>query len=363
MSSQATRADLTTATAAAGVPAPKGIATTDQWAQDFFETGFMSMPGPSGKQHAMRVNIRSANESNPQSALNPLRRAGRIVFTQMRGKDTAGIQQFDPKRYGKFDTLNSFGNFETIPPYTFGAESFPLGRVIRGNIASYHPDKTFLRMIEAQKVQQPLYVDTSWLVVGHVDETLSFIKASSPRGWVMLVNDPTLARTMLQAEADAGNGEVRMFVGKYWSQTRPAQVTINQVLADTEVMEASAQAAVEIDGQLAIIKAATGLADAEIIRIPFLHMPYSQGLIAYQPGMVNGLYIAPGHFVAPDPHGPDIEGKDIFKVAMEQRLAPFGVAVHWAEDWDLYHRAMGEIHCGTNATRQIPETKWWESGR
>lgn len=362
-SSQATRADLAAAATAAGVAAPKGISTTDQWTQDFFETGFMSMPGANGKQHAMRVNIRSANESNPQSASNPLRRAGRVVFTVLRGKDSAGIQQYDPTRFGKYDTLNSFGNFETIPPYKNGSESFPMGRVLRGNIASYHPDKTFLQMIEAQKVQSPIYVDTSWLLVAHVDETLSFIKAPSPRGWVMLVNDPTLAKTMLETQAAAGNGNVPMHVGKYWSQTRAAQVTIDQVLADTEIMAASAEAAAEIDAQVAIIKTATGLTDAEIVRIPYLHMPYTQGSIAYQPGMVNGLYMAPEHFVAPDPHGPEIAGKDMFKKVMEDRFVPYGVTVHWAEDWDLYHRAMGEIHCGTNATRQIPDTKWWESGR
>lgn len=362
-SSQATRADLSEAATAAGVAAPKGISTSDQWAQDFFETGFMSMPGANGKQHAMRVNIRSANESAPQSATNPLRRAGRIVFTVLRGKDSAGVQQYDPARFGKFDTLNSFGNFETIPPYTNGSESFPMGRVLRGNIASYYPDKSFLAMIEAQKVQAPLYVDTSWLLVGHVDETVSFIKAPSARGWVMLVNDPTLAKTMLEQQSAAGYGNVPMFVGKYWSQTQGAQVTIDQVLADTEVMAASAEAAAEVAAQVAIIKTATGLGDAEIIRIPYLHMPYTQGSIAFQPGMVNGLYMAPQHFVAPDPHGPLINGTDIFKKVMEDRVAPFDVSVHWAEDWDLYHRAMGEIHCGTNATRAIPENKWWESGR
>jgi len=362
-SSQATRGDLATAAAAAGVAAPKTIAVQDQWTQDFFETGFMSMPGKGGTQHAMRVNIRSANESNPNSPTNPLRSAGKVVFTQLRGKDVAGVQQFDPARQGKFDTLNSFGNFETIPPYTSGAESFPLGRVLRGNIASYYPDKTFLEMIEAQKVQQPLYIDTSWLLVGHVDETLSFIKATSPRGWVMLVNDPTLAKTMLETQSAAGNGAVPMFIGKFWSQSQAAQVTIDQVLADTEVMQASAEAATEIAAQVAIIKTATGLTEAEIIRIPYLHMPYSQGSIAFQPGMVNGLYLAPGHFVAPDPHGPEIAGTDIFKSIMSERVSPFGVTVHWAEDWDLYHRNLGEVHCGTNATRKVPESKWWESGR
>ena len=79
--------------------------------------------------------------------------------------------------------------------------------------------------------------------------------------------------------------------------------------------------------------------------------------------MVNGLYLSPTHFVSPDPHGPEIEGQDIFKTAMTSKLAPLGITVHYAEDWDLYHRNMGEIHCGTNSTRAVPQAKWWESGR
>lgn len=358
---QAMRADLATALAAAGRPAYQGINTTDSWAQDYWETGFMSMPGPNGEQHAIRVGIRSANEQG-SSAANPLRRAGRVVF-QLRGKDFAGIQEYDKTRNGKFDTLNSFGNFETIPPYTNGTDSYPLGRVIRGQTATYYPDKVFQKMIESQLIQAPLYIDTSWLLVGHVDETLSFIKASSPRGWVLLVNDAAMAKQMLQAQVDAGRGSLPMHVGKFWSNNQSAQVTISQVLSDTDVMSTSAEAVTEVNGQLAVIKQATGLTDAEIIHIPYLHMTISGASIAYQPGMVNGIYISDTHFVAPDPHGPVVAGQDIFKQAMVNALAPFNVTVHFAEDWDTYHRQMGEVHCGTNTIRQVPTAKWWESGR
>ncbi len=58
-----------------------------------------------------------------------------------------------------------------------------------------------------------------------------------------------------------------------------------------------------------------------------------------------------------------IDGKDIFKTQLEDALAPYGITVHWVEDWDLYHRLSGEVHCGTNAARTIPAEKWWESGR
>ena len=45
------------------------------WYEPEYEAIGMTMPGPGGKQHAMRVNIRSANESNPNSPTNPLRSA------------------------------------------------------------------------------------------------------------------------------------------------------------------------------------------------------------------------------------------------------------------------------------------------
>ena len=357
----AMRNDLAEAADAAGVAPPIEITTSDPWTQDFFEPGFMSMPGPGGKQHVIRVNLRSANVQYSDWR-NPLRDAGRVVFA-LRGRDVAGIQEFDPQRDGDHDTLNSFGNFETVPPYSHNGQSYPLGRVIRGSVPSFAPDKAFTRMIEAQRVQPPIYVDTSWLLVAHIDETVSFVKANTPRGWVMLVNDAALARNMLVQQSNAGRGNVPMHVGKYWSDGASARATIDQVLADPDVMASSAEAVHEVDAQVAKIKAETGLTDAEIIRIPFLHMSIDGLSIAYQPGMVNGLYIADGHFVAPDPHGPVINGKDIFKASMQNALAPLGVTVHFAEDWDTYHRNMGEVHCGTNSTRRVPTAKWWESGR
>jgi protein-arginine deiminase len=361
------RAGLAEALAAAGLPAVRGVDTSDSWNQDYFETGFMSMPATGGKQHAIRVNIRSANVRHPDSPANPLRAAGRIVWL-LRGKDTAGVQQFKTARTEQeqaHDSLNSFGNLETVPPYSWSGQSFPLGRVIRGQTSTVYPDEMFTAMMEAQKVQPPIYVDTSWLVVGHIDETVSFVKASNARGWVMLVNDAAMAKDMFQARSDAGQGNTPLHVGKFWgvSGDAPAQVTIDEVLSDTDVMAASAEAAVEVAAQVAKIKQETGLTDAEIIKVPFLHETLNGSSVAYQPGMVNGIYISDTHFVVPDPHGPVIDGQDIFKQAMIAALAPFDITVHFAEDWDTYHRQHGEVHCGTNSTRQIPSAKWWESGR
>ncbi len=86
-----------------------------------------------------------------------------------------------------------------------------------------------------------------------------------------------------------------MFVGKRWlndaGREFAADVSIDDVLADTDVMNESAAAALEVDAQLEILKKETGLTDAEIVRVPFLHQPADGYSLAYQPGTVNVLSI------------------------------------------------------------------------
>ena len=351
----------------AGLGSPSVLDVDDQWAQDYFEPAFMSMPAKHGAQHVIRVNYRSANVFNRAAEDAPLRPAGRIVF-KLRGRDVAGVQQFDPQHSSTMDSLSSLGNFETVPPYERGDERFPFGRVLRGATKSFYPDRAFARMVEAQAQQPPIDVDTSWLLVGHVDETISFVKAPTLRGWMLLINDPRLAKTMLEDAAAQGYGDKTMFAGKHWLNLEtgaitPAVTTINAVLADTQIMQASAEAAAEVDAQLDILKKEIGLKDREIIKVPFLHAIAFGKSVAYQPAMVNGLYVSETRFAAPDPHGPVIDGVDIFKDAFADSLRKIGITVDWVEDWDAYHRIYGEVHCGSNSTRKIPEVRWWESGR
>ena len=72
----------------------------------------------------------------------------------------------------------------------------------------------------------------------------------------------TLAKTMLQQQKAAGYGSTVMFQGQSWYDDNwnpiSAAVTINAVLANTAVMNASAEAAIAIDDQIAVLKAETG---------------------------------------------------------------------------------------------------------
>ncbi len=81
---------------------------------------------------------------------------------------------------------------------------------------------------------------------------------------------------------------------------------------------------------------------------------------AMTPGLVNGLSLTSREFAAPDPHGPKVHGRDIFRVATEQALGRNGVRVHWVEDYFWAHLAGGEVHCATNALRDTTTTNsWW----
>ena len=190
--------------AAAGVPAPTLIDEQDPWAQDFFETGVhVDARRRTARSTSCASNYRSANVYAPERRQEPApaRRSGRLHDVPRQGHGRASSSSTS-KHSPDMDSLNSFGNIETIPPYELGGKSLPVrAHPPRQDRSRSIPTRRFAKMIEAQGQQPPIYVDTSWLLVGHVDETMSFVKAKSARGWALLVNDADLAKKMLE---DAG---------------------------------------------------------------------------------------------------------------------------------------------------------------
>ena len=128
-------------------------------------------------------------------------------------------------------------------------------------------------------------------------------------------------------------------------------------------MEESEKGIALVDEQLQILLDETGLPEDEVLHLPFLHHSVFGLSVAYQPGTVNGISLSQTVFASPRPYGPKIDGVDIFEAQMIEEYAKVGVTVYWVEDWDLYHVLLGEVHCGSNAFRETPSVKWWETGR
>ncbi len=336
----------------------------DQWTQDFFDVGQTSFPGPDGKPYGMKVIVRSAQPDRP---------AGQVMMRSL-GKDVAVVDVHGPALQddgaGLGYSMNSFGNWEVIPPYTQDGKSYPQGRNVWGSgaDAANQPDPAFVDFVSAQGVQPPMTLDSSWLVVGHIDEFSAFVKSATPRGWRLLVARPSLARQMLLDLQAQGHGAKLMFEGKETydfvrdpsgGTTVPASKSIDAVLADADLMAESQRAEVEIAFNIEKLRNETGLGDDEITPMPFLFERIFGAALAYQPGTVNLLH-ADGHVVIAKPFGPQVDGKDPFETDLESRLGGLGLTVHFVDNWELYHAEMGEVHCATNVSRDV-NVAWWES--
>lgn len=197
-------------------------------------------------------------------------------------------------------------------------------------------------------------------MVGHADETTHVVRADNARGWTLAVADPRLAVELLRDAQREGAGKQRLFADTN-SRSKP---TIDQVLADSKGLADNERAAKHIDEQLKILLKATGLRPDEVVRLPVLfeRQPDFGLLRAMTPGLVNGLSLTGRDFAAPDPHGPKVHGRDVFRQATERSLGRNGVRVHWVEDFFWAHLGGGEVHCATNALRDTRSTDtWWKS--
>ncbi|MGW2381559.1 protein-arginine deiminase domain-containing protein [Streptomyces sp. NPDC001658] len=380
----------------------------DIWAQDFVEPAYLTMTGPDGRQRTMRVMLRSAQD----------REAGRELYEKLRGPDI-GVVQAKGRDMQGWETLNSYGNLETIPPYAQGGRSFPAGRIIMGERkdgSGVRPSQEIRTLLKSQGLQDPLLLDTSWLHVGHVDEFVQFLPADTPRGWRIAIADPEAGLSLLRDAQRDGHGAKKMFSVPGFDGTHAPAETIDQALASRYLVSDNRMAARKITANLEILKRETGVTDEEIVPVPAL---YTRGIVqdsadtrvpllsrlggraepeaatrhgqqrqmsegtpsaapapstsltpsaapaptvstsAYVPGAVNGILLSRDRYLAPRQWGPVIGGKDIFTEAVTAAYTRAGMKVSYVDDWYTYHLGMGEIHCGTNTLRDA-SAAWWK---
>jgi len=354
--------------------------SSDIWAQDFLEPGYASMPGPDGPI-SIRVLLRSAQST---------RDAGRQVFSQLR---SAGIGGFQPGSGSGFGTeeINSGGNIETIPPYTSRAgRRWPHGRVIMGAHFGTYPADSMVGFLRSQGMQLPLFLETGWLAIGHVDEMVQFLPTKSKLGFTIAIVDTASAIAVLLDAESSGHGNVQLV--SYDGDATPDEetffldpsllqnATISSTLCDPEFHRTQTYAQRHIDQNLALLLREIPLAEEDILRVPTLFKdvtypwpgtpdghprrirlayPGERQLKGLLPQAINGLVLGNGKYLAPKQWGPVVEGKDIFAEAVEKVYGRVGMTVKWVDDYMSHHVRGGEVHCGTNALREMGA--WWET--
>jgi protein-arginine deiminase len=257
--------------------------------------------------------------------------------------------------------IDWYGNLEVSPPVKAKGRDFKNGRIYAGTQSerAMHPE--VVKFLEAQGVQGPvLWLDTSWLVIGHVDETVSWVPSKVGTPFRMMIPSPRLAVEILrQAEQVASGGILNRGAKREGDKPGEFERPVADALRDENLMAAQEYVQGKIDAVRRTLQDELGVADADIIEIPVLFNSengrFRGRYFADTVNMVNGLLIG-NDYIVPDPRGPLVDGKDVLLQAVKDRLEPLGCRVVPLDCFYPYHRWGGEIHCGTNATRLRNQT-------
>lgn len=346
-------ADLRRAAADLGVPGGAHVlkGANDTWLQDYLEPMYASIPSPAGTQ-SMRLLVRSDQTARPSDRLYQLRGPG------------VGVVWMGPPREG--GTLDSFGNLEAVPPYTKDGTTWTAGRVVFGRSADTKKhgtvSPTVRTLLAAQGMQNPIYLDTGFLEVAHIDEIMQVIPANNARGWKIAMIDPRAAVDVLRQMKAKGAGGERispMVKGRY-------AITVDQALRPgvTGLVRPNMIAAKAMDANVATIKKELGLSDDDIVRVPVLsgHVEdpeYDNGYeTSVLPNALNNLVMTKDTVFAAMPHATRVGGRDLMADAIVKAYAGAGVTVRFVDDFNALHMGDGDVHCGTNSLRDV-SAPWW----
>lgn len=321
-----------------------GKTPCDQWMQDTIEPGVYAFPSAGettlarGALTGLRAKFWNTAAGLDQQASDWLLETGVVAIV-------AGPPREDTR------WIDWFGNLEVTPPHT-GPEGqrFRYGRILTGkqNELAMHPQA--LAFLQSQAIQwPPIVVDTSWLMIGHVDEVVNFVPAKTATGFKVLLPSPQAARDMLDRLIADGRGELPVFEG-----TRDATTVrkLRETFGASEENQAIDKTVAGIREQL---QRELSLDEDAFVMLPVL---FDRGG-AVIPNAVNGAVVN-GSYLVTAPRGPRHEGVDLFEAAIQAALAECDVKVHFIDGWQAYHVLGGEIHCGTNAFRRLRDPAWWK---
>ncbi len=306
----------------------------DVWVQDEFEIGYFRRPN-----WLMHVVLDSARNGRGTTDRNLAYYPRNNLLGQ-----NFGIIGEDTARWST--DLDSFGNLEVSPPVTAEGKEYKLGRIIYGS-NTIEINETLRKFLEAQKVQAPFKVDTTWLYVGHIDEIISFVPnpmTIDENDFVILLASPQLAIDILESQPDRAvlipmTGESIDTALNQWKN-----YNVQKQNLITNILEPKIKA---------------NLGNPTIIKVPvyFKNRTASDlSAVALIPNMVN-LLAANGKLMVAKPFF------DPFKNEFISKLSNIGYnnsTIYFIDDWFTYHVWYGDVHCGTAVKRTPPDIKWWE---
>lgn len=324
------------------VPEGEPYRPHDIWLQDAMEIGYTEKPGQ-GMNVVLQANRERSLDNFPsEGLLGPdygWIRVGSYRESYARGRGGNGW-------------LDWYGNLEVTPPLP----EFPFGRICYGFNPQGPPDASLnpeiVAMLKAQKLQTPaIRLDTGWLLIKHIDETISFLPPKNPqRPFSMMVVSPESMIALLKRWKAEGYGDTSVL------ERFQANMTVASILSDEKLVQHNIRLQHDrIESNIAILKNELKLTEEDFIRIPAL---FSEDGSSLFPNMVNSAVLNDCLLIA-DPDGPLIDGVDMLQEEVKRLLSGVPVRPVFLDDTQ-YHKWSGNVHCATNIRREGLSEAWFK---
>ncbi|MCJ8344584.1 protein-arginine deiminase domain-containing protein [bacterium] len=326
--------------------------TSDQWMQDWGEIMVAEVEG----------------EDKPQMT----------IFDSNRGRGLAGLPKILAKMWGAYYLKNPSGAGNK-GDYGGNIEVTPDNILVLGDTSTR---KLRNLMDDHGYKNKTAILPTSWLMVGHVDEYLSFIpNANAAGGYTIVKADPALAFNLIK---DASTDELNQVNPTYrrqimniknfldnegsFSKMRETEydltTTENILMSNTrsstsprvlnQLVDLNRSISKVIDQAIEDLKAKVREVtkgehkEFSVVSFPTIFQGRKSGntlnrCVALLPGTVNMLVVR-DHTITPDAQLP------LFNKNIKETMEAQGMKVHFLDDMP-YHNYAGEIHCGTNIVR------------
>ncbi|KAL0978512.1 hypothetical protein UPYG_G00171480 [Umbra pygmaea] len=315
----------------------------DRWMQDEIEIGYIDSP-----HQRFPVVLDSPRDGGLQD----------FPYEELLGPDFGYVTRTAHDEV--VSSLDSFGNLEVSPPVTVNGKNYPLGRIIIGvafptATEGRNMTKVVQEFLWAQKVQEPIALFSDWLLVGHVDEFLTFVPAPDRKGFRLLLASPDACYKLFLGLQNDGHGQAKMFDGLGAEE----EITVDKILSDEKFRAENSYVQSCIDWNRDVLKRELGLDDDDIIDLPILFKVVEENrAVAFFPDMVNMIVLGKNLGI-PKPFGPKVDGRCALESEMTSLMKGLGLSCTYIDDFVSYHKKLGEVHCGSNVRREQFTFKWW----
>jgi protein-arginine deiminase len=307
--------------------------------KDDIAIGYVQFPTPEGIKN-INVALSQSHQNDSDSQDN----YGKSLMNRDFGWFTKGKAR-------SLDVLNQsmdeFGNLQITPPLP----NYPMGRVYYGNSGTTTFNPEIIDFINAQQIQgPPVDIDTSWLLMGNVDEIINFIPSQSGKP-LMLIVSPEAGIKLLEELDKTGYSETTI------NRDLSTQTTVKQALKNKSlILHNQYLQRTKINPLIVKLKREFQLSDEQIVEVPVM---FGYSGYAWWPNLVNAVFIN-GQLLLSNPRGALIEGQDYTQEKIRQLLANAGVTVNFLDD-KYYHELKGNTYSAINTTRKGEEKPFWQA--